>query len=113
MQPPHNDTRTKVNQYSCLLCDRSASLAVKLTEVFGSSPDLSSAVKERNRCRLLLIIIICMNLNQQINFPLWLRGFVPSSLPGRKKKTGKKENDVWKKREAGAGGSVTNRHYCY
>lgn len=54
-----------------------------------------------------------MNLNPQINFPLWLRGFIPSSLPEQKQKKEKAENDVWEKREAGAGGSLTNTHYCY
>lgn len=64
----------------------SASVPQKLRVWFGSSPDLSSAVKERNRCRRLLIIIIYMNLNQQINSPLWLWGSISPVAAGKRKK---------------------------
>lgn len=39
-----------------------------------------------------------MNLNPQINFPLWLRGFIPSSLPEQKKKK-KKQKMMFGRRE--------------
>lgn len=92
----------------------STSLALKLTEGWFDSRFLLCSKREKQ-------VQSSPNNNHLYEskstdyFPsLAVRIYSPvAAVRRRKKRKEKAENDAWKKREAGAGGSVTNRHYCY